>query len=197
MTFLAAGVPDHSGGSAPGFHRLPITSTFERRDRTVAVNLAAVTVALPLRARIEAGIARGLASLSPRALRRLLGPPIVIDGQQLGQEVQLILKLLERSGAASIEQMSVDDARAQIRADAASFAGQSFELARVEELTVAGSDPRAAVRSVRYRRAGPTTHLLPWWRIRRRRPRYARQQLPVPRSSGRRTGAGGRLPARA
>lgn len=98
-----------------------------------------MTVALPLRTRIEAGIARGLAGLPPRALRTLVGSPIVVDGQRLNQEVQLTLKLLELSGATSIEQMSVDEARAQIRGDAASFAGQTVELARVEELTVAGS----------------------------------------------------------
>jgi len=29
----AAGVPDHSGGSAPDSHRLPIATDLERRDR--------------------------------------------------------------------------------------------------------------------------------------------------------------------
>ncbi len=101
-----------------------------------------MTDALSLRARTEAGIARGLARLPRRVLRTALGPPTVVDGQQLHPEVQLTLKLLEISGAASIEEMTVAEARAQIRSDAASFAGPTIALADVRDLVV-GSATRA------------------------------------------------------
>jgi cob(I)alamin adenosyltransferase len=42
----AAGVPDHSGGSAPGFHRLPITTDLEREDRIGSLEWLAMTVNL-------------------------------------------------------------------------------------------------------------------------------------------------------
>jgi hypothetical protein len=38
VAVLASGVPDHSGGSAPDSHRLPIATDLEPVDRTAAVN---------------------------------------------------------------------------------------------------------------------------------------------------------------
>jgi acetyl esterase len=100
-----------------------------------------MSVDLPLRARAEAFVARGLARLPPRALRRMLGPPVVVDGQQLNAEAQLIIKLLELSGSASVETMTVSEARAQVRSDAAAFARTQLEMAHVDEVTVAGKIP--------------------------------------------------------
>ena len=100
-----------------------------------------MSATLPLRARIEAGIARSLARLPPRAIRVVLGAPPVVDGQELGHEEQLALRLLELAGGASVETMSVPEARAQVRSDAAAFAGRQLEIARVQELTVAESTP--------------------------------------------------------
>jgi acetyl esterase len=77
--------------------------------------------------------------MPPRALRALGGAPIVLDGQQLNPRVQLGLKLLELSGAGSIDKMNVLDARAQIRSDATMFEGPKVALHQVQELTVCGS----------------------------------------------------------
>jgi acetyl esterase len=93
------------------------------------------------RARAEAFVARSLARLPPRALRRMLGPPVIVDGQELHAEEQLAIKLLELSGTASVETMTVSEARAQVRSDAAAFAGSALEMAQVDEVTVAGTIP--------------------------------------------------------
>jgi acetyl esterase len=93
---------------------------------------------MPLRVRIEAATARGLVRLPPRVLSPLLGPPIIVDCQRLNHEVQLALKLLELSGADSIETMSVSDARARTRSDAAAYEGPIVPLQRVQGVTVAG-----------------------------------------------------------
>lgn len=93
------------------------------------------------RARIEAFVARSLARLPPSVLRRMLGPPIVVDGQQLHAEEQLAIKLLDLSGAGTVETMTVSEARAQVRSDAAAFAGPSVEMAQVKEVTVADTIP--------------------------------------------------------
>ncbi len=71
----------------------------------------------------------------------MLGAPVIADGQQLHAEEQLAIKLLELSGAASIETMTVSEARAQVRSDAAAFAGSPLEMAQVNELTVADTIP--------------------------------------------------------
>ena len=98
-----------------------------------------VSVTVPLRARIEAAAVRTLLSLPPGMLRPFLGPPIVMDGQQLNHEVQLGLRLVELTGGASLETMSVADGRAQTRSDAATFGGPKVPLKHVRDLAVADS----------------------------------------------------------
>jgi acetyl esterase len=100
-----------------------------------------VSTVLPLRARIEAGIARGLARLPPAVLRKMLGAPVVVDGQELALEEQLAIRLLDLSGASTVETMTVPEARAQIRSDAAAFAGRELAMERVDEVTLADSIP--------------------------------------------------------
>ncbi len=101
--------------------------------------------AVPLRARFESAGARALAGLPDRALRMLLGRPVVIDGQQLHVEVQLGLKLLELAGSPPLETLSPDAGRAQTAEDARTFGGAKPQVARVEEITVSGaSGPLAA-----------------------------------------------------
>jgi acetyl esterase len=69
----------------------------------------------------------------------VVGSTIVLDGQRLDHEVQLALRLIDLSGGASIESLSVRDARAQTRSDAATFQGPKVQLEGVEQLIVAGS----------------------------------------------------------
>jgi acetyl esterase len=92
-----------------------------------------------LRARAESISVRGLASLPHRVLRLLVGRAVVIDGQQLDLEMQLVLKLLALSGKAPIEQLGVFAARAQIAQDAASFGGPRLMVERVEQITLSGA----------------------------------------------------------
>ena len=99
--------------------------------------MALVSADLTLRARVEASVARSLVRLPSRALRTLVGPPVVVDGQRLDQEAQLAIKLLDLSGAASVETMTASEARAQVRSDAAAFAGPALEMAEVRQVNLA------------------------------------------------------------
>ena len=52
-----------------------------------------------MRQRVETRVAERLGRLPPRVQRRLSGrPPVVIDGQRLEADVQLMLALRERLG---------------------------------------------------------------------------------------------------
>ena len=82
---------------------------------------------------------RGLAALPPRVLRRLVGRPVVVDGQQLHPEVQLALKLLELAGEPELGDLTVSDARARVAKDARTFEGRKLEVGRVEELQLSGA----------------------------------------------------------
>jgi len=83
-------------------------------------------------------LARTLTRMPERVLRRALGHPVVVDGQELHVEVQLALKLLELAGAASVEKMSVPDARAQVANDARTFEGRKVQVAEVRSVTLPG-----------------------------------------------------------
>ncbi len=96
---------------------------------------------LPLRARLEGAVARSLVRLPPRIMRPLLGDPITQDGQILDHEAQVALRLLELSGAASLETMTVSQARTRIRSDAANFAGPKVAVEATQELVVSKSIP--------------------------------------------------------
>jgi acetyl esterase len=80
-----------------------------------------------------------LAALPGRLLRLMLGRPVVIDGQELHIEVQLALKLLDLSGAPSLDSLSVAEARAQVREDARAFEGPKWEVSSATDLSVAGA----------------------------------------------------------
>jgi acetyl esterase len=98
------------------------------------------------RARIEAAVALGLARLPDGVLRRVVGPPVRIDGQELHVEVQLALRLLELSGAKPLDRVGdVEAARAQIVEESRVFAGRRVPVGRVEERTVAGRPARLYV----------------------------------------------------
>jgi acetyl esterase len=98
-----------------------------------------VVATLPLRARAESISVRGLASLPHWVLRGLVGRPVVVDGQELDVELQLLLKLLALSGKQLLERFDVVGARAQIAEDAASLEGPKLKVERVERTTVAGA----------------------------------------------------------
>jgi acetyl esterase len=80
---------------------------------------------------------RSLAGLPEWLLRPLVGPAVVIDGQELDIEAQLVLRLLALSGK-SLEQDSVARARAAIAEEAMTFEGPKLQVKRVEQLMLAG-----------------------------------------------------------
>jgi acetyl esterase len=81
-----------------------------------------------------------MCGLRPRTIRRLIGPPPRLDGQELAPDIQMLLELDRRVGTTSlVEGRTVERARAENRAGAAIATGPPRPMARVEELTVAGA----------------------------------------------------------
>jgi acetyl esterase len=105
-----------------------------------------VPASSPVRARVELLIVRALAALPERLLRLLLGSPVMIDGQELDVEAQLALKLLALAGAPQLETLGVAQARAQLAADANTFAGPKVPVGRVQDMTVPGPAGALAAR---------------------------------------------------
>jgi acetyl esterase len=98
-----------------------------------------------LQARAGATVARGLARLPHRVLRRLVGRPVVIDGQRLHVEVQLALRLLKLAGQQPLDELGVDEARREISEEARAFQGAELPISRVEDFAIAGpAGPRPA-----------------------------------------------------
>jgi acetyl esterase len=95
--------------------------------------------------RTQSRVARGLAALPPRVQARLSRrPPIIIDGQRLEPEVQLLLSLRGVIGEPVWdEQLSPARARELAREESAMAAGpRPIPVGRVRELDVAGMRAR-------------------------------------------------------
>ncbi len=82
---------------------------------------------------------RGLLGLPHPVLRLLAGRPVVIDGQRLDVEVQMVLRLLALAGDEPLERLTPEAARARVRNDAQTFEGPKIEVARVEQITISGA----------------------------------------------------------
>jgi acetyl esterase len=94
-----------------------------------------------VRARVETVVAQRLGRLSPRLQRKLSRqPPIVIDGQRLEPDVQLMLALREYLGEPVWDEtLTVEQARRLTREEAFLARGtRRVPVGAVEELTVAG-----------------------------------------------------------
>ena len=97
--------------------------------------------------RTEHRIARRACGLGPRAIKRLIGPPPRLDGQELAPDIQMLLELDRRTGTTSlVEGRTVEEARAENREGAKIVAGPPRPMARVEELSVAGAEGELAGR---------------------------------------------------
>jgi acetyl esterase len=84
-------------------------------------------------------VVRGLAALPEPVLRRLLGKPVVVDGQELHPEVQLALKLLALAGEPPLQELAPDQARQRVAKDARTFEGPKIQVDRVQELRINGA----------------------------------------------------------
>src|SRR5437016_14207299 len=85
-------------------------------------------------------LVRGLTGLPDRALRLPAGRPVIVDGQQLDVELQLILRLMKLAGEPELDELTVPGARERITHDAAAFAGPTIEVARASDVTVDGAE---------------------------------------------------------
>jgi len=77
-------------------------------------------------------------------VRRIAGKPVRIDGQELHPQVQIALRIAERTGGSDL--IPVAEARERRRRDARIFAGRRIEVARVEEIELAGAAGPLAAR---------------------------------------------------
>jgi acetyl esterase len=83
---------------------------------------------------------RRACGLSPRLIRRLLGPPPRLDGQELAPDIQMLLALARLNGETSlVEGRTVEQARAENRQEVPVVCGPARPMARVENLVVGGA----------------------------------------------------------
>src|SRR5579884_2714384 len=103
--------------------------------------------ALTYRQRLEFRAARAISLLPARWQVRLSGkPPVTIDGQTLEPEIQLLLSLIERRGRPPYEQLSLSEARHEMRRGAQVGAGHPPAVERVRDLQVDGAGGRLQAR---------------------------------------------------
>jgi acetyl esterase len=93
----------------------------------------------PRRARAEAATFRALMKLPPRVMRRLAGPPVVVDGQTLDLETQLTLRMAELLHEPAVETLPWDEARDTVRRHAATTGG-THPVGETRNLSIPGAD---------------------------------------------------------
>jgi acetyl esterase/lipase len=82
---------------------------------------------------------RRACGLSPRVMRRLIGPPPRLDGQELAPDIQMMLALAKATGEISlVEGRTVEQARTESREGARVVTGPPRPMARVESVTIPG-----------------------------------------------------------
>lgn len=85
-----------------------------------------------------APLLQAIYSLPPSVLRRLTGPPTVIDGQQLAVEAQLLVRLSAAIGPDMVRGDAYSS-RAQMRRSAATAAGRRVEPVTTAEVCIPGA----------------------------------------------------------
>jgi acetyl esterase len=96
--------------------------------------------ALTVRQRVELRVLRLLSVLPSSVQLRLSGrPPVVVDGQTLEPEVQLMLALVERERRPEYRELPLAEARAELRRNAVTASGPPVPLAGVADVSVDGA----------------------------------------------------------
>jgi acetyl esterase/lipase len=90
------------------------------------------------RDRIAGELVRFLCGRSPRFQRLVAGRPVVIDGQQLETEIQLLLKLTALSPEPELTTLSPSESRVELHRLALALEGPKVPVGRVESLEVPG-----------------------------------------------------------
>lgn len=106
---------------------------------------------------LEAAAVRGLLSLPESVLRRLAGRPLVLDGQTLAPETQLVLRAQRLLRMPAAEDLPIPQARAEVLHQSALMGGRP-PIGAVRDLDVAGLPARHYVPTGR--RGGPGPLLL-------------------------------------
>ncbi|MGZ8667549.1 MAG: alpha/beta hydrolase [Solirubrobacterales bacterium] len=83
---------------------------------------------------------RGLGRLPRAAQQRVAGPPVVIDGQRLEPEVQMILGLEKLLGQPEYYEVPVADARRRLLEDALLASAPAARLGELRHLSLAGAE---------------------------------------------------------
>ncbi len=90
---------------------------------------------------VEYRILRSLCERSPRVQRRLFGPPPAIDGQVVAPDINVIIKLADRTGDNSLTGgLPPQQAREKVRKAAASSDGPPIPMAELVEFELPGVD---------------------------------------------------------
>jgi acetyl esterase len=96
--------------------------------------------ALTYRQRLEFRVARMLSLLPPRwQVRFSRNPPVVVDGQTLEPEIQLLLSLIERFGRPPYERLTLEQGRKEMLQGAMVASGRPPPMAAVLDLSVDGA----------------------------------------------------------
>lgn len=101
---------------------------------------------LSLADRAEIVAARAIAALPPGAKRRLVGPPVRLDGLQLDLDAQMVIKLEQRNPRPALATRTPAEAREDLRRAVRVVAGAPPALVSMRELTVAGAAGPLAAR---------------------------------------------------
>ncbi|MCU0282417.1 MAG: alpha/beta hydrolase [Candidatus Nanopelagicales bacterium] len=97
---------------------------------------------------VERGVITALGK-APTSIQRLIGGPLpVADGVTIEPEVGAALRLLNLIPGSSFEELPVDEARAQIDAEAALFGGAPIPMHAIEDVTI--PTPAGSIRGRRY-----------------------------------------------
>ncbi|HYI37130.1 MAG TPA: alpha/beta hydrolase [Thermoleophilaceae bacterium] len=89
--------------------------------------------------RTRGALARALKNLPAGAKAKLAGgPPVVIDGQTLDRDIQVMLAMQEKLGEAPMESLPVDQARTYYEREFCAIAPPCERVYHVEELTLPG-----------------------------------------------------------
>ena len=132
---------------------------------------------------------------APRRVQRLIGGrPVMIDGQTLAPDIQVMLRL-QAIARPRDEQIPFATMRSNMLRETEIVGGKQ-PIGAVRDLTVAGRPARLYVPSDPVSAgARPAARLLPRRRVDRGRPRHPRRPLPAARRAVRSAGPGADLPA--
>jgi acetyl esterase len=108
--------------------------------------------------RVEALAARTVGALPQPVVKRLAGPPVVVDGQALEPEARLAQRFIALRGRRA--ERSVAERRAKAERDARVLVGRRIDVVEVREVEVAGGSGRLAARLYVGRGAASASPLL-------------------------------------